>query len=151
MTPNSRRSRLTVEGAERRARIVEQRRSRVPFEDIGEALGISAQRAYEIYREAIAAIPAQQVEEHRAEEVDLADHAVRRLVGIAESSKSDRTRVEAWSAIRQWSERKARLLGLDQPVRVDATVTELDARDAELAQMIAEAKAEIAAERGLAE
>jgi hypothetical protein len=34
-----------------------------------------------------------------------------------DNNTSARTRVEAWSAIRGWAQRKARLLGLDSPTK----------------------------------
>ena len=59
------------------------------------------------------------------------------LMGIAtDSNTSVRTRVEAWSAIRGWAERKARLLGLDAP-KTQAVLT-LDAIDAQIAALEAE-------------
>ena len=77
---------------------------------------------------------AQNVDEHRAEELGLIDTAVTDLMGIAtDSTTSARTRVEAWSAIRGWAERKARLLGLDSPTK--HAVLTLDALDAQIAAL----------------
>jgi len=45
------------------------------------------------------------------------------------------------------SERRAKLLGLDKPVKVEATVHQVDAVDRELADMIYEGRAQRAAER----
>jgi hypothetical protein len=88
------------------------------FDAIGHQLGISSQRAGRIFHDALAAIPRQGVDEFRAEETELIDHAVNSLTSIAtDSNTSARTRVEAWSAIRGWAKRKARLLGLDGPTK----------------------------------
>lgn len=46
------------------------------------------------------------------------------------------------------AERRAKLLGLDTPVKVDATVHQVDARDAELLEMVNEARAQRAIEDG---
>jgi hypothetical protein len=48
---------------------------------------------------------------------------------------------KAMDKIIKISERRSKLLGLDKPVRVEATVTTLDARDAELLEMINEGRA----------
>jgi hypothetical protein len=68
---------------------------------------------------------------------ELIDRAVNSLMGIAtNNTTSTRTRVEAWSAIRGWAERKARLLGLDSPTK--HAVLTLDALDAQIAALEAE-------------
>jgi hypothetical protein len=113
------------------------RRARLTFAQIGDRLGISQQRAGQIYRAALSDIPAQQVDEHRAEELELIDTAVNRLMSIAaDPETSPRTRVEAWSAIRGWSERKSKLLGLDSPSKHE--VITLDAINAEIEKLAAE-------------
>src|ERR1035441_3982933 len=112
-----------LSAAERRAEVVRLRRSRLRFDEIGQTLGVTKERAWKIYQEALAAlhapdalpaIPAQDVEEHRAEELMLIDDAIRGLLPIARDRQHTRTAVEAWSAIRGWAERKAKLLGLDR-------------------------------------
>jgi len=108
--------RLTA--AERRARVIQLRRSRVTFEEIGKALGISRQRAHKIYSDALRELPARDLAEHRAEELTLIDDALRALMIIAhDQGVHARTRVEAWNAARGWAERKARMLGLDAPTQ----------------------------------
>jgi hypothetical protein len=134
MTP---RKRLTPASAARRVEVIKMRRARLTFAQIGDRLGISQQRAGQIYRAALSDIPAQQVDEHRAEELELIDTAVNRLMSIAaDPETSPRTRVEAWSAIRGWSERKSKLLGLDSPSKHD--VITLDAINAEIEKLAAE-------------
>lgn len=114
-----------IAAAERRAKVVELRRQRLTFADIGKALGVSAQRAHQLYTEALAAIPAMQVEQHRAEELTLIDDAIADLWPIAHDHTQPRTAVEAWESIRGWAERKAKLLGLDAPVRVSVDAEQL--------------------------
>lgn len=121
--------------AERMARIVGLRRTRASWRDIAEDLGLSIARVRELYAQALVEAPVAEVDEHRAEELVLYDDAVSELLTIARDVEvSARTRVEAWTSIRGWAERKARLLGLDAPTQV---VT-LDAVDAEIARLSAE-------------
>jgi hypothetical protein len=134
--PSTKRNSDQVTAAERRARVVELRRRRLSFVEIGREMGVTGQRAFAIYREALAAIPAQQVEEHRAEELALIDQAIRDLLPLAENHERPRSAIEAWNAIRGWAERKAKLLGLDAPARVE--VLTLDAIDAEIRKLQAE-------------
>jgi hypothetical protein len=80
------RRRLTREQAERRARVVELRRSRMTFNEIGHQVGLSSQRAGRIFHDALAALPRYGVGELRAEETELIDRAVNSLMGIATDS-----------------------------------------------------------------
>jgi len=96
------------------ATVAQLRRRRVTFEEIAGHLGISAIQAAELYRQALEEMPELAATEHRAEELMLADDAVRRLLTIArDDGTSPRTAVEAWNSARGWAEHKARLLGLD--------------------------------------
>lgn len=135
--PGRTRSRVTLEGQQKRSRIVEMRRDRHGFREIGAELGISGKRAHELYQEALAAIPAAQVDEHRAEEVDLIDTAVRELLSICRNPDvSPRTAIEGWATIRGWSEYRAKLLGLNAPDRHE--VVTLDAIDEQIRILTAE-------------
>jgi Sigma-70, region 4 len=127
-----------VTAAERRAQVVALRRGRATFDQIGRALGISKQRAHELYKQALAEIPAAQVSEHRAEELMLIDDAIRNLMPIARDHTRPRSAVEAWNAIRGWAERKARLLGLDAPRRQAIEVITSDVIAAEITRLEAE-------------
>lgn len=128
-----------ITAAERRAQVVALRRRRATFADIGRALGISKQRAHQLYEQALAEIPAQQLSEHRAEELILIDDATRDLMRIArDEATSPRTAVEAWNAIKGWAERKARLLGLDAPARHRVDVITSDMIEQEIARLEAE-------------
>lgn len=108
-----------IEAAERRARVVALRRQRRTFADIGNELGVSAQRAHQLYWEAVEEVPAAEVHQHRAEELILIDDAIADLLMLAKSHRQPRTAVEAWNSIRGWAERKAKLLGLDAPTRAE--------------------------------
>lgn len=138
---------ITAEGFERRARVVELRQQRWSYEQIGAELGVTAQRAHQLWRDGIARVPLAKIDEIRTEEIEFTDTAIRNLMRIArDPDTTARTRVEAWSAIRGWAERRAKLTGIDAPKQVAVEVTENDARDTELRAMIDAAKAEIEAE-----
>jgi len=125
-----------VTAAERRAQVVALRRRRATFDQIGRALGISKERAWKLYQEALAQVPAAQVDEHRAEELVLIDDAIADLMKIARVHDKPMTSVEAWNSIRGWAERKAKLIGLDAPTRFEHLT--LDAIDAQLRVLKAE-------------
>lgn len=134
------------ESAARKAQIVAMRRERIPFDAIAQRFDISAPRAHELYWQAVREVPVAQVSEHRAEETDLIDRAVNRLLLIAESDEdvSPRTRVEAWNSIRGWCEHKARLLGLNAPARKEVTVLTDTLVDQALAKAAADHAAKVA-------
>ncbi len=143
---------LTPEqSAQRRARIIEYRAQRLTWRDIGAREGISAPRAHRIYNDALAEYPVTALAEHRHEEGELIDRAVRDLLSIAANDAtyvdgkgnekpvvSARTRVEAWSAIRGWSEHRARLFGLNAPTRSTVDVVTHDSLAEEMARLAAE-------------
>lgn len=127
----------TIELAERDARIVELRRHRLSWSEIADAVGAPVHIVRRRYSMALARIPAQSVDEHRAEEVVLIDDATADLMIIArDPNVLHRTRVEAWSAVRGWAERKAKLLGLDAPTQ---TIT-VDLVDNEITKLTNEIK-----------
>lgn len=126
--------RRTIEQADRIKRIVELRRQRVPVHEIADMLGVTPGRISQLYSQALRDIPAPAVAEHRAEEIALADDATRSLLLLAgDRDVSPRTRIEAWSSARGWAEHKARLLGLNTPVKLEVS----DAVDAELERLAA--------------
>lgn len=137
---------LQIEAAEQRALVVAFRRRRMTFAEIGAELGVTAQRAHQIYVAALKAVPALEVEQHRAEELTLIDDAIADLFPLATDHDRPRTAVEAWNSIRGWAERKAKLLGLDVPVRADIMVHEVTQQDLELQEMLREAAAMAAAQ-----
>lgn len=106
---------------ERRARVVEMRRARRTWDEIGAALDVTAQRAHAIYKQALTERPFAQVDEHRAEEMELLDLGTRRLmaIAVATATTSPRTAVEAWNAIRGYSDSRRKLLGLDAPQQIN--------------------------------
>jgi hypothetical protein len=150
----ARKKRLTKEEiAKREAEIVQLKRARVSFAEIGRRYDISDVMAGKIYRAALAKNPltTMQVDELRLEETDLSDTATRALLQLAMSNETDqqgrpvvspRTKVEAWNSIRSWSDHKAKLNGLFAPTTFQvSTITELDAEIMKLeAQLDARSK-----------
>lgn len=127
------------ESARRKARVIDLRRQRRPWDAIGAEFDVSPQRAHQIYRDALAEYPVAALGELRGEEGELIDLAVRRLLGIAvDASVHARTRVEAWSAVRGWSEHRARLFGLNAPTRSQVDVVTHDSLTRELERLAAE-------------
>ena len=124
--------------AEQRRNVVKLRRQRLSFEEIGSRLGFTRQRAFQIYERALREIPAAEVSQHRAEELALYDDAVRDLLLIARDHRMPRTAVEAWRAILGFCERRAKLLGLDEPQRSAAQVTIDSTVEADIERMLAE-------------
>lgn len=112
--------------AEVELRIIELRADRQSFRAIAVELGLSHQRVHQLWTRALDRLPAQRLDEHRTEETELADTATRELLEIARDSRSSaRTKIEAWSVLRSWAERKAKLLGLDAPTRTQVDVVQI--------------------------
>lgn len=61
-----------------RAAVMHLRRQGATFEAIGEQLGVTRQRAHQIYWQALKEIPAQEVSEYRAEQVERLDEMLRK-------------------------------------------------------------------------
>lgn len=157
MGNQSRRNPGSISAAERRAKVIEMRRARKTFDEIGTELGITRQRAFTIYREALAAIPAAQLDEHRAEELQQLDYLSskafevleRRHVTVsngrviylddeADPLEDDGPVLDAIKTLLRIQERKAKLLGLDAPARHEVmTLDSLDAQIAELTSALA--------------
>lgn len=132
--------------AKRAEQVVAWRSEGVTFAEIGHRLGVSMQRAYQIWEKALAEAPRVKVQQYRQTQLELIDKATRELLAItADPSVTPRTKVEAWNGLRAWQERLARLTGIDAPTRKEVRVIPEDAIDAEIkkltAQMEEEAKA----------
>jgi len=111
------------------ATVAKLRRRRISFEEIAGHLGVSQEQAAELYRQSLESLPEFKADELRAEELLLADDAVRRLMAIAVGeSTSPRTAVEAWNSVRGWAEHRSQLLGLDNAKpRLETGPSKLDA------------------------
>ena len=115
----SRPSRLTPEIVEREAHVLRLRRAGMPFDMIAERVGFkNASGASEAYKNAMKRIIYSEVAEVRKEEQDRLD--------IAQSAiwaNVLRGEVPSVLALMRIMERRAKLLGLDVPVRVQQEVT----------------------------
>lgn len=71
-----------INAAERRANVVALRRQRLSFEAIGQRLGVTKQRAWTIYQEAVASVPVAGVELHRLEMLEQLDEAEAAVLAV---------------------------------------------------------------------
>jgi hypothetical protein len=126
----------TATDVERRIEVLRLRSQQFTFAEIGQQLGITGQRCGAIYRKVLAERVDLSVDEHRAEQADLIDEAVRELRAIANGPKAGlRYKIDSWLAIVRFLERKAKLYGLDEPTKTEVlTITGLDAEIAKLEQ-----------------
>ena len=135
------RAQRQAEAAQRRARAVQLRTAGATFEQIGRELGISAQRAHQLYADALARTVKVATDEHR----DLEERRLDRLQVAAEAVLRARhlliqggkvildehgrpytdhaPTLNAIRALLAITARRAALLGLDAPTRVDAKVS----------------------------
>lgn len=128
----------------RRSEVMRLRRTGMTFEAIGTELGVSKQAAWTLYKKTLASIPALEVSEYRAEQADRLDALLARAneVLAAEHVVIQHGRVvmqdgkpvpdhgpilDAIKAVLDIEARRAKLLGLDVPVKqqleTDQTIT----------------------------
>jgi hypothetical protein len=131
--------RATEEDQERRAEVMRQRRRGQTFEAIGEQLGITKQRAHQLYWDTLKDIPRQETDLHRAEQAERLDEMLRKAYEVLEKRhitvsngkviylddgpmEDDAPTLMAIKTILQIEERRAKLLGLDTPVKQQVEV-----------------------------
>jgi hypothetical protein len=151
-----------ADAARRRAQVMQLRLAGQSFEEIGDQLGISDTRAHQLYQDALdrtikePAGRVRQLELRRLDRLELAASKVlagKHLVvqgGKVVHGDDDQPLVDqgpvlqAINTLLRVAERRAKLLGLDEPVRADVTarihaeVYSLDALDRELERVTAE-------------
>lgn len=140
----------TLEGAERDAEVARLRSAGFSFKQIAERVGYANQSsAYKAYKRALAAVPVEAVQELRATSLARLDLATRRVLEVlyrnhlhvaasgrvavhpatGEMLTDDGPLLAAVDRLVKLEERRARLLGLDSPARVDMTISdEMDQR-----------------------
>lgn len=118
----------------RRAEVMRLRREGRTFEEIGEQLGVSKQAAHQMYRRTLADIPALEVAEYRAEqaarldallakanEVLAAEHVIvqhgKVVMQDGKPIPDHGPVLDAIKAVLDIEQRRAKLLGLDTPVK----------------------------------
>jgi hypothetical protein len=121
---NSPRSPRRVRAAQRRREALELRMAGATYQDIGEVLGVSKTRAIKAVQEALRELQdltVEKAEELRSTELARLERLQRvvwqRAIGTADQPASDKA---VWRVL-QIMERRAKLLGLDQPVKVEQT------------------------------
>lgn len=115
----SRTSHISITAQERRARAVALRRAGVSFADIASQLGISKSAAHKTVSKALAELHAELTEQAhllQAQEADRLDYAQARLAPQIAAGH-----LGAIDRLLRIMERRARLLGLDQPTKVAPT------------------------------
>ncbi len=129
-----------IEAARRRAQAVQMRTAGLTFEQVGRELGITAQRAHQLYADALKRTVTVPTDEHIALEVDRLDHLQAQATAVLRRQhyyvqggevvvhdgaplRDDGPTLAAIRTLLAVAERRARLLGLDQPTRVDAKVS----------------------------
>jgi hypothetical protein len=136
-----------------KARIVQMRSRRMPWAEIAAEVGHSVNWTRILYQRALAEIPALHVEELRNEELTLIDDGVNNLLPIArgeaklvwsdklqkeiEWAPGFKERIEAWNAILKFSERKAKMMGLDAPQQYTITIDTIQAEIDRLVKALA--------------
>jgi hypothetical protein len=150
-----------------KATIVSMRAKRETWAAIAAEVGHSVNWTRILYQRALAEIPALHVEELRAEELTLIDDGVANLMPIAlgtpKSIWSDKLqkeiewapgfkeRIEAWTAILKFSERKAKMMGLDAPQQHTITIDNIQAEIDKLTEALAIQEANEPVEESLAD
>lgn len=117
---------------EREREALNLRRARLPFDQIAEQLGYKTESgARAAVKRALGRVSQGSVEEYRREEADMLNRLHRAYWVGALSGDEKAARI-----VLSICERRAKLLGLDAPVRVDAKIT--DALDAQIEELVAE-------------
>lgn len=128
--------------AERRAQVMRLRLAGLPFDQIGAQLDppVSMQRAYQLYRDALARVVREPTEDVLTADLERLDLLWRAMLTRAAAGSARHAEI----ALRVL-ERRARMLGLDAPTKTEAKVTftaeEVDQLDREIEQLLAAAGA----------
>jgi hypothetical protein len=127
-------SRITAHGAQQRTRIVQLRTQNLAWAEIAAEVGLSMSRAHALYQDALTRMPIASIDEHRAQDGAVIEKAIAALMTIATDAKSGlRHRIDSWLAIERFLDRRARLFGLDAPLKHEVlTISSLDQQIMEL-------------------
>lgn len=131
----------TVDTAARDAEACRLRTLGLTYEQIASQLGFSDRsNARSAVERGLVAIVAEPAEELRTLELARLDELTQRAWGILDDEPPG-VALQAIDRILKIQERRAKLLGLDAPTRVEAQVQETTQQDIELQELIAEARA----------
>ena len=126
---------LDPDTLEKEAKVLSLRRMGATFDQIAKQVGYaSGSGAYNAYRRACLKIIYEEVEETRKMEMDRLDNAQLRIMPAV-----NRGELQAVHALIRIMERRARLLGLDAPIRHDVEVNyyDTDSIDSEVQKLVA--------------
>lgn len=130
-----------VTAAEQTRKALDMRRSGMSHRAIASALGVSLKTAQNRLDEGLRLIKVENAPEARKLEADRLDYLENKLQDAVDAGD-----VKAIATAKSISESRRKLFGLDAPVQHDVTVTETTQADIELAELVREAKAKMAAE-----
>ena len=134
------RSRVKPETLEKERKVLEYRRGGLTFDLIAERLGYAnASGAHKAYQSACRRIVVEDVVAIRNAEIDRLDIAQAAIWGDVVNGADAQERARAILALIKIMERRARLLGLDVPVKsqVEVNIYDRDSIDAEVARLVA--------------
>ena len=95
----------------------------VPFAEIAARMGVTDRRVRQIYARGQKRFPAANVEQHRAAQLERIHTAIHELFELARNPKASFTaRALLYNTIKAWSDREAKLMGLDMPTRSEVSV-----------------------------
>lgn len=131
-----------IEMEERRARVIALRRTGAPFRAIAEQLGVGVATVYDDYRKALdKLVPVEDLEAARQMELDRLDRLQMAHWAAATDSNHPDT-YAAVNAVLKVMDRRAKLLGLDQPVDRTASdlsgISDLETIDQKIAELVDE-------------
>ena len=140
----------TEDSAAIEARIINLRRDRLAWRDIGAQVGLSHERCRQIFNAAIDRYPAANLAALSAEEDELCDESIHRLRElIADPEITHRNIIEAFKTLLMWSEAKRKIHGIDAPLRREVEMIDTTSMDARLLAEIQQMEAEFrASEQG---
>jgi DNA-binding Lrp family transcriptional regulator len=118
--------------------LYEMKLSGMTYRQIAEVVKLAPSTVYERIKKRIAEEVQPLADELRAVEVDRLDRWLRRLDAQIEADQYVARNVEV--AVRV-SERRAKLLGIDAPEKVEAVITEVTQEDIALGELVREAQA----------
>lgn len=138
--------------AHRDARIVELRRANWAWADIANEVGLCMSRCHQIFEKYRRDIPNSVAEAYRTEELDLLGRGIADLLTLVSNPEvSPRTKAELHREIRQHSESRRKLLGLDAPAKREIEVFDASAAEARERRELDELVREVAAADALKE
>ena len=112
------------------------REEKLTFEEIGARLGVTKQRAYAIWAEALRQCPAPNVQQHRTDATEFADQMIRELLDRARDPQTTPIGLAGiHREIRGYEEHRAKLLGTYLPIKREITVIPQDAIEAEIREL----------------